>query len=109
MVKILLVEDNPADVDLVQLALNQANLPHDLHVITDGGEALSVVRQLGKPGQLPCPDVVIFDVNLPKIEGPELLREFRKQEGCAETPAIIISSESSAESARIAGLKVSAY
>jgi CheY-like chemotaxis protein len=90
--KILLAEDNLADVMLVRKALEEHNIPYDLHVVRDGEQALTFIATMGQPDGPACPDVVLLDVNLPKIEGAEILSEFRKHPLCAETPVIVITS-----------------
>jgi CheY-like chemotaxis protein len=69
-----LAEDNPGDVLLVQKALNAHCVSHQLHVVQDGAEALDFIARMGQPGQEPCPDVMLLDLNLPKIDGSEVLR-----------------------------------
>src|SRR5271170_7479094 len=91
-VKILLAEDNLADVLLVRKALEEHDVPYDLHVVRDGEQALTFIASMGQPDGPACPDVVLLDVNLPKIEGAEILSEFRKHPRCAETPVIVITS-----------------
>ena len=74
---VLLVEDNPRDVRLTQRAFKQAGLPHDLRVVRDGDEALAYLHHEGaftEPGVAPRPDVILLDLNLPRMGGHELLR-----------------------------------
>jgi CheY-like chemotaxis protein len=89
---ILLAEDNLGDVLLVREALATHHIPHELYVVRDGGEALSFVARMGAPGGVRCPDVLLLDLNLPKVDGPAILTEFRKHPECVETPVIVISS-----------------
>jgi chemotaxis family two-component system response regulator Rcp1 len=91
-VRVLLAEDNPGDVILVREAFARHKLPHELQIAADGEEAMDFVMQMEKPGQPPCPDILLLDLNLPKIDGHEVLREFRKHPACATTPVIILSS-----------------
>jgi chemotaxis family two-component system response regulator Rcp1 len=90
--QILLAEDNLGDVLLVQYALKSHNIPHELHVVRDGDEALAIIEHMGEPDGIPCPDLMLLDLNLPKVDGPEILGKFRKHPYCAETPVIVISS-----------------
>jgi chemotaxis family two-component system response regulator Rcp1 len=92
MVHILLAEDNLADVLLVERALDAHHIAHELHVVKDGGEALAFVARMGKDDATPCPDVFLLDLNLPKAEGHEILREFRKHPACVHTPVIAVTS-----------------
>ena len=108
--KILLAEDNLADILLVRKALEEYQVPHDLHVVRDGEEALTFIRSMGGPGGIPCPDIVLLDVNLPKVEGAEILSEFRKHPQCAETPVIVItSSDAHRDRERMAEFGIARY
>jgi CheY-like chemotaxis protein len=89
---ILLAEDNLGDVLLVQEALAAHNISHKLFVVRDGGEALQFVARMGTPGHEPCPDLMLLDLNLPKVDGPAVLAEFRKRPECIQTPVVVISS-----------------
>ena len=89
---ILLAEDNRADVLLVREALSLRHIDHDLHVVRDGEEAIAFVSRMGTPGEPPCPDLFLLDLNLPRADGPEVLREFRRHPECAHTPVIVVTS-----------------
>ena len=78
MLHILLAEDNFGDVLLVEQALTEHQIDHELHVVKDGDEALQFLDRMGEAGGPPCPDVLLLDLNLPKVEGPQVLQEFRK-------------------------------
>ena len=92
MLKILLIEDNPGDVLLVQRALEEHHIPNQLKVIADGEQALRFVNDMGKHGEPPCPDVLVLDLNLPKADGLQVLRRFRSNDDCQTTPVIVVSS-----------------
>jgi two-component system response regulator len=92
---ILLVEDNPGDVDLLRLAFANANLQCDLTVLEDGGEALALVRQEGKYAGMPAPDLAILDLNIPKNDGLEILGAMRANRVYANVPVAVFSSSSS--------------
>ena len=86
--RILLVEDNEADVFLVRRALDKLGLPHDLQVARDGEEALAI---LGRTGQSPAdksPGLILLDLNLPRIDGFEVLSRIREAPDLARTPVI---------------------
>ncbi len=91
-IRILLAEDNRADVLMVREALRAHNIPHDLHVAMNGEEALVFIAQMGQPDAPPCPDILLLDLNLPRADGLDILREFRQHPTCAATPVIVISS-----------------
>src|ERR1700722_6747250 len=92
---ILLVEDNPGDVDLLRLAFNSAELDCELTVLDDGGEALAFVRQEGKYAAVLMPDLAILDLNIPKNDGLEILEAMRENPTFAELPVAVLSSSSS--------------
>jgi CheY-like chemotaxis protein len=89
---VLLAEDNRGDVLLVSQALRQHHIDHELQLVEDGEQALKHMATMGKPGFPPCPDVLLLDLNLPMVDGQQVLREFRNHPECADTPVIVISS-----------------
>ena len=99
-IRILAAEDNEADVILFEEALAHHQLEHQLDVVWDGQAALDYLTRMGKPGQPPCPDLLLLDLNLPKVDGGTILSEFRKHPECRETPVIIVTS-SDAERDRV--------
>jgi two-component system, chemotaxis family, response regulator Rcp1 len=107
---ILLAEDNPGDVFLVQKALQQYHILHRLYVVRDGAEALAWVAHIGEPGGTPQPDLLLLDLNLPKFDGRQILSEFRKHPGCSKSPVIAVtSSDAPRDRARMAELGVARY
>lgn len=110
MLRILLAEDNPGDVLLVRQALEEHRIPHELFVVEDGAKALAFVARMGQPGEAPCPDVILLDVNLPKVDGPQVLRAFRKHPECGQTPVIVVSSsDAPKDRERMAQLGIARY
>jgi CheY-like chemotaxis protein len=93
--QILVVEDNPADVELLRYALGSADLSYDLTVIDNGGEALALMQQRGKYAHTPAPDLVILDLNLPTYDGMEILEAIRSNPAFAGIPIAVLSSSSS--------------
>jgi CheY-like chemotaxis protein len=91
-IHVLVAEDNRGDVLLIRHALSAHEIPYQLHVVEDGAKAIDLVARMGKPGEAPCPDILLLDLNLPKIDGPEVLQHFRRHPECASTPVIVISS-----------------
>ena len=92
MCEILLAEDNLGDIFLVQKALQEHHVAHRLHIVRDGAEALAYVSHIGEPGGSPLPDLVLLDLNLPKVDGRQILCEFRKHPGCSQAPVIVVTS-----------------
>jgi CheY-like chemotaxis protein len=91
---IILVEDNESDAEIARRAIQRANLGHDLVVIEDGLAAAEMV--LGSPLRKPCarPRVMLIDINLPGLDGIELLNRIRATRHLRELPVIIVSSSS---------------
>lgn len=108
--RIFLAEDNKADVFLVRQALQAHQIEHELHVVSDGADAINYVLQMGRAENIPCPDLLLLDLNLPSADGPKILGEFRKHSTCSLTPVIIItSSDAPKDRARVAALGISYY
>jgi CheY-like chemotaxis protein len=105
---IFLAEDCRADVFLVRQALAQSGLEHELYVVEDGSGAMSLLHRIGV--DVPRPDVLLMDLNLPKIDGTELIRLFKENPDCQSVPVIVVtSSDSPKDRARTAQLGISAY
>ena len=88
--RLFLVEDNPADVDLTRLALEENRMSFHLEVASDGEEAVEYLRQLDKGTQTP-PDMIILDLNVPKINGIEVLKLIKGNPRTQLTPVIILT------------------
>ena len=110
MLRILLAEDNPGDILLVQEALKEHRIPHELHVVQDGAQALEFITRVGRRGDFPCPDLVLLDINLPKKDGQQVLSELRKHPECAHVSVIVVtSSDAARDRARMAELRIDRY
>lgn len=108
--QILLAEDNPGDILLMAAALEKHRIKHELRVAHDGQEALAFFAHMGEPDSPPCPDLMLLDLNLPHLDGFEILAEFRKHPRCAETPVIAVSSSDMlTDRSRMAELGVAYY
>src|SRR6476619_3769021 len=92
LLDILVAEDNYGDVMLFQEALQHHQIEHQLYIVTDGEAALNFVSRMGTSPETPCPDVMLLDLNLPKVDGPTILQEFRKHPECEDTPVIVVTS-----------------
>jgi len=93
-VKILLVEDNIGDVGLIEEVFEEAKIKNILHVAQDGEEAVLFLRGKGKLLSSSRPDIIILDLNLPKKDGREVLREIKEDEKLQNIPVIILTSSS---------------
>lgn len=87
---VLMVEDNPADVELVRAVVEDCGLTHRLHFVRDGEEALAFVRRQGQHGQAPVPQLMVLDLNMPRVSGLEVLAALREEEG--QVPAVVFTS-----------------
>lgn len=90
-VEILLVEDNPADVRLTKEALQEEKLHNNLSVVSDGAEALEFLRKKGKYAKATTPDLILLDLNLPKMDGREVLKEIKSDEELKSIPVVILT------------------
>jgi two-component system, chemotaxis family, response regulator Rcp1 len=88
---ILLVEDNPADAELTQIALQNGKVQHELHVARDGEEAIAFLRRQGSFLKAPRPDLILLDLNLPRIDGREVLAEIKVDPDLMGIPVIILT------------------
>lgn len=88
---ILLVEDNPGDVRLVEEALRESLTTNRLHVARDGMEAMEFLQQEGRFADAPRPSLIIMDLNLPKKTGCEVLSEVKNDSSLKYIPVLILS------------------
>lgn len=92
---VLLIEDNPRDVKLTQRAFKQTEMMHDLRVVRDGDEALAYLHREGAyadPQYSPRPDVILLDLNLPRMGGHELLRRVKQNPRFKHVPIIVLTT-----------------
>ncbi|MDD4954784.1 MAG: response regulator [Candidatus Omnitrophica bacterium] len=90
-VEILLVEDNPADVRLMVETLKEEKICNNLNVVVDGEEALMYLRKQGKFSKVKRPDLILLDLNLPKVDGREVLKEIKTDEKLKTIPVVILT------------------
>lgn len=93
-IELLLVEDNPGDVRLIQEALREERLQINMHVAKDGVEALAYLKRLDDYSNAPHPDLILLDLNLPKKSGKEVLDEIKNDAPLKRTPVIILTASS---------------
>ena len=94
-IDILLVEDNPGDVMLVEEALSDSKVRNRLHVVSDGEQAMEFVRRQGEHAGAPRPDLILLDLNLPKESGREVLREVKTHPDLKTIPVVVLTSSKS--------------
>jgi chemotaxis family two-component system response regulator Rcp1 len=94
--RILLIEDNLADVFLIQEALREHKIRAELEVINDGETAYSYWDRYAGVSAAPCPDLILLDINLPRRSGLEILERIRDTPLCAKVNVLIVSSSANA-------------
>jgi CheY-like chemotaxis protein len=96
-IEILLVEDNPGDIQLTRLALEDNKMSVNLSVVENGVEAIEFLRKEGKYSQAPHPDLVLLDLNLPKKDGREVLAEMKADTILKRIPVVILTTSQAEE------------
>ena len=91
-IEILLVEDNPGDVRLTREALRDGKVRNNLHVVEDGVEAMAFLRREGKYVDMPRPDIVFLDLNLPRKNGREVLAEVKSDALLTHIPVVVLTT-----------------
>ena len=90
--QILLVEDDPADVELTQYTLKNSKIQVNLHVVGDGVEALAFLRQEGEFTKAPRPDLILLDLNMPRMDGRTFLAEMRINDKFKAIPVVVLTT-----------------
>ncbi|WP_137289910.1 response regulator [Natronorubrum halophilum] len=88
---ILLVEDNPGDVRLIEEAFTDGNIENTLNTVTDGQAALDFIYRRGTYEDAPRPDIVLLDLKLPKIDGEDVLHEIKHHPELDHVPVIVLT------------------
>ena len=95
--EILLVEDNPGDVVLTKRALRSGKVLNNLHVVNDGTDALAFLRKEGKYEQAPRPDLILLDLNMPRVSGQEVLEKIKSNDALASIPVVVLTTSKAEE------------
>jgi two-component system, chemotaxis family, response regulator Rcp1 len=90
--EVLLVEDSPGDVRLTQEAFRHANRAIKLHVVSDGVEAIAFLSQKGIYAGSPRPDLILLDLNLPRMDGREVLSRIKADQNLKSIPTVILTT-----------------
>ena len=96
-VEILLVEDNEGDILLTQEALADSKLCNTLHSVQDGEEAMKFLYNKGDYATKPQPDIILLDLNLPKKDGREVLKELKADDRLKKIPVVVLTTSQSEE------------
>jgi chemotaxis family two-component system response regulator Rcp1 len=108
--EVLLVEDSAGDVRLTREAFRDAEVPIHLHEVADGVEAMAFLRKEGAYAGVPRPDFILLDLNLPKMDGREVLAHIKDDDSLKSIPTIILTiSDAEADIVRSYQLQASAY
>lgn len=109
-VTILLVEDNRSDVLIIREILKHEGIKADIHLAGDGEQAIKFLGEVQRNPERVCPDLILLDLNLPRVSGLQVLSHIRTRSVCAETPVVVVTSSRSPEDlAAIQKLNASAY
>ena len=109
-IEVLLVEDSPGDVRLTQEAFRDANIAIHLHVAADGVEAMSFLRRQDEHANAPRPDLILLDLNLPRMDGREVLAHIKEDENLKTIPTVILTtSEAEADIVKSYELQANCY
>lgn len=96
-IEVLLVEDNPGDALLTRIALEDSKISVNLSVVEDGVEAMAFLRKQDKYADVPHPDIVLLDLNLPKKDGREVLAEIKGDEHLRRIPVVVLTTSQAEE------------
>lgn len=108
--EILLVEDNENDVLLTRLSFAKSKLALNLHVVTDGEECMSFLRKEEGYAHTPMPDLILLDLNMPRMDGREVMKEIARDEHLCHLPVVILTtSANEQEILKMYQLRCSSY
>jgi two-component system, chemotaxis family, response regulator Rcp1 len=96
-IEVLLVEDSPGDVRLTREAFREVNRDVHLNVASDGVEAMAFLKNLGEHAAAPRPDLILLDLNLPKMDGREVLAQIKSDNALKTIPTVILSMSEAAQ------------
>jgi CheY-like chemotaxis protein len=109
-IKVWLVEDSATDAFVIGEVLRHCRIPFDLTVMTDGDAALVLLKRAEEGTLSPLPDLVLLDLNLPKVPGIQVLAALRQSNSCAAVPVVVVTSSDSASDMKAIGeLGVTSY
>ena len=109
-IEVLLVEDSPGDVRLTREVLLDSNADVNLHVASDGVEAIEFLQRQGPHGDAPRPDLILLDLNLPKVNGHEVLTHIKTDDSLKTIPIVVLTtSEDGSDISRSYALHANCY
>ena len=99
-IKLLLIEDNPADVQLFELLMSEVKVPYAIEVVPDGEAATQYMFEKVAQGLAPVPDLIFLDLNLPKKDGKQVLREFKNKPIFRQIPILVLTTSKNQDDVR---------
>ena len=95
--EILIIDDNPGDVELIREVFTMSPLPKNLHVATDGEKALDFLYRRGNYTGVPRPDFTLLDLNLPRCDGRQVLAEIKEKDELMDIPVVVFTTSQAVE------------
>jgi len=109
-VEVLLVDDNPADIDLTSEVLGSCKQRFHVNSVSDGAEAIAFLRREGRYAEVPSPDLIVLDLNLPRKDGRQVLTEVKADPQLAQIPVVVFTtSQASSDINRSYALGANCY
>ncbi len=109
-IEILLVEDNEGDVGLIEEVFEEAKIRNKLHIVENGEEAMLFLHGENKYSGSPRPDIILLDLNLPKMDGREVLREIKEDHDLRNIPVVVLTTSGAEKDVfRVYNLHANAY
>lgn len=96
-IDVLLVEDDPGDVDLTRETMEESKILANLHVVENGIEAMAFLRKEGVYADACTPDMILLDLNMPRMDGRQVLEELRQDETLKAIPVVVLTTSTSDE------------
>ncbi|MEU4507977.1 response regulator [Nonomuraea wenchangensis] len=96
-IEVLLVEDDQGDILLTREAFDLNKVRNRLHVVNDGEQAVAFLRREGRYADVPCPDLILLDLNLPRMSGLEVLSEIKADPVLATIPVVVLTTSEAEE------------
>lgn len=94
-IDVLLIEDNPGDQELTREALKRGRINNTLHVVDDGEDAMAFLRQQGEYAGVVRPGLILLDLNLPKMDGREVLKQIKQDHSLKTIPVVVLTTSES--------------
>jgi CheY-like chemotaxis protein len=97
VIQVLLVEDDPGDVLMTREAFEDNKVANELHVVNDGVTAMEFLRKSGDYASVPTPDLILLDLNLPRMDGREVLAQVKADPGLRQIPVVVLTTSEAEE------------